>query len=88
MDLGLQRDFMWSFVIADVTTSILGINFLEHFSLLIDVRNQKLIKLHLKLSVQGSSSDGVSRVKTQIGRSTPFLSHHYEVPAGVKFRNE
>ena len=37
LDLGLHRSFRWIFVIADVQTSILGVDFLQHFELLIDV---------------------------------------------------
>lgn len=74
LDLGLQRDFEWSFVIADVTTPILGSDFLERFSLLIDVRNRRLIQPRLKLAVQGTTSDGANRVLTPIGRNTPFYS--------------
>ena len=37
LDLGLRRDFTWRFVIADVTTPILGADFFKHFGLLVDL---------------------------------------------------
>ncbi|XP_014788566.1 uncharacterized protein LOC106882408 [Octopus bimaculoides] len=42
-DLNLQRDFRWVFVIADLPYPILGVDFLNHFHLLVDVRQQSLM---------------------------------------------
>lgn len=43
LNLGLRRSFTWNFVIADVTQSIIGADFLEHFKLLVDIAGRKLI---------------------------------------------
>ncbi|XP_061396864.1 uncharacterized protein LOC133332479 [Musca vetustissima] len=43
LDLGLKRKFYWSFVIADVTTPIIGSDFIKYHDLLIDLRRNRLI---------------------------------------------
>ena len=53
LDLGLRRSFTWTFVIADVSRPILGANFLEKFSLLIDIRNRRLIDNSTSLTCKG-----------------------------------
>ena len=39
----VRRSFQWSFVVADVTEPILGIDFLAHHSILVDCKNATLI---------------------------------------------
>src|SRR5436190_13940237 len=53
LNLGLRRDFSWRFVIADVSKPIIGVDFLGHFNLLVDVRNQKLIDSTTHLTSRG-----------------------------------
>lgn len=43
LDLGLRRDFHWSFVVADVTSPIIGSDFIKYYDLLIDLRRNRLI---------------------------------------------
>ena len=43
LDFGLKRSFNFTFVIANVSKPILGVDFLDHFHLLVDVKNRKLI---------------------------------------------
>lgn len=43
LDLGLQRIFEWSFLIADVTSPIIGADFIRFYDLLIDLRRDRLI---------------------------------------------
>lgn len=43
VNIGLRRAFMWTFLIADVTTPIIGADFITHFGLLIDMKGNKLI---------------------------------------------
>lgn len=42
LNLGLRRDFVWQFTIADVNTGIIGSDFLSYFNLLPDCRNKVL----------------------------------------------
>ena len=55
LNFGLRRDFTWRFVVADVTKPIIGVDFLAHYDLLVDVRNQKLIDATTRLSVSGKT---------------------------------
>ena len=43
LSLGLRRSFPWVFIIADIPTSILGIDFLKHYNLLVDPSTSRLI---------------------------------------------
>ncbi|GFW43276.1 uncharacterized protein TNCV_1350391 [Trichonephila clavipes] len=43
LDLGLRRQFTWSFTIADVKKPILGTDFLKHFGLLVDLKRRRLL---------------------------------------------
>jgi hypothetical protein len=39
----LRWDFTWRFVVADVTQPLIGADFLSHFGLLVDCRNNRLL---------------------------------------------
>lgn len=43
LNLGLRRDFKWEFIVSGVTRPILGADFLKHFNLLVDLKQQRLI---------------------------------------------
>ncbi|GFV69160.1 transposon Ty3-I Gag-Pol polyprotein [Trichonephila clavipes] len=51
--LGLQRQFTWSFVIADVSQPIIGVAFLKYFNLLVDAKHHRVIDANTKLSSNG-----------------------------------
>lgn len=50
LNFGLRRDFVWRFIVADVTKAIVGVDFLSHFNLVVDVRNKCLIDRLTNLS--------------------------------------
>ncbi|GFX92598.1 retrovirus-related Pol polyprotein from transposon 17.6 [Trichonephila clavipes] len=41
LNLGLRRPFIWTFIIADVSSPIIGADFLKYFNLLIDLKKKK-----------------------------------------------
>ncbi|GBM63960.1 hypothetical protein AVEN_17546-1 [Araneus ventricosus] len=43
LNLGLKRKFQWPFILASVSKPILAADFLEHYSLLVDMKRKKLI---------------------------------------------
>lgn len=45
LNLGLRRAYEWTFIIADVQQPILGADFLERYSLLVDIKNKRLIDM-------------------------------------------
>ena len=60
LDLGLRRTFRWVFIVADVQHTILGADFLHHFSLSVDVRQSLLLDTVTQLQVHGISTHTVS----------------------------
>lgn len=52
LDFGLRRNFVWTFVVADVKMSILGADFLHHHKLLVDLHKRRLIDSTTKLAVE------------------------------------
>eukprot|EP00794_Sanderia_malayensis_P013216 gene13216-biopygen10539 len=48
--------FHWIFILADVSTAILGADFLAHFNLKVDVRQRKLIDETTSLAIRGIQS--------------------------------
>ncbi|GBM68676.1 Transposon Ty3-I Gag-Pol polyprotein [Araneus ventricosus] len=53
LDLNLRRTFIWPFIIANVNQPIIGVDFLKHFNLLVDVKSGCLIDGITKLTTQG-----------------------------------
>ncbi|KAJ8031654.1 hypothetical protein HOLleu_24913 [Holothuria leucospilota] len=56
LNLGLRRSFRWIFIIAAVPKPIIGADFLKHFSLLVDVKNRRLVDPLTTLTVKGFES--------------------------------
>lgn len=53
----MRRNFSWRFVIADVSKPIIGVDFFGHYSLLVDIQNQRLIDNNTTVSVVGHVVD-------------------------------
>ncbi|GFS89776.1 RT_RNaseH_2 domain-containing protein [Trichonephila clavipes] len=49
LNLGLRRPFIWTFIIADVSSPIIGTDFLKHFNLLIDTKKKRLVDVETSL---------------------------------------
>ncbi|GFT56042.1 transposon Ty3-I Gag-Pol polyprotein [Trichonephila clavipes] len=49
LNLGLRRPFIWTFIIADVSSPIIGADFLRHFNLLIDLKKKRLVDVETSL---------------------------------------
>ncbi|XP_075990274.1 uncharacterized protein LOC142985920 [Anticarsia gemmatalis] len=72
LDLGLRRNFPWRFVVADVTKAIIGVDFLNFYNLVVDVRNKRFLDDTTSLSVVASivkTTDACS-VRVTTGDST------------------
>jgi cleavage and polyadenylation specificity factor subunit 1 len=71
LNLRLRRDFTWRFVIADVTHPIIDVDFLSHFGLLADFRNNRLLDGVTSLSTPAqAASSQVPSAKTIVGGTT------------------
>ncbi|GFU54438.1 transposon Tf2-11 polyprotein [Trichonephila clavipes] len=51
LNLGLRRPFIWTFIIADVSSPIIGADFLKHFNLLIDLKKKRLVDVETSLFI-------------------------------------
>ncbi|GFX65333.1 hypothetical protein TNCV_3168801 [Trichonephila clavipes] len=49
LNLGLRRPFIWTSIIADVSSPIIGADFLKHFNLLIDLKKKMLVDVETSL---------------------------------------
>ena len=50
LDVGLKRDYAWTFIVADVQQPIIGADFLIHCSLLVDLKNRCLRDMRTSFS--------------------------------------
>lgn len=57
LTLNLRRNFTYPFIIADVSHAILGADFLQHFGLVIDLKNYSIIDSLTTLKVSGTVSN-------------------------------
>ena len=70
LNLSLRHEFKWPFVIADVSSAIIGIDFLSHYGLLIDPKNKSLIDNTTGLATRGfAAGEEIFSVKTVISVS-------------------
>lgn len=83
LDLGLRRTFRWVFVLADVKQPILGIDFLSHFGLLVDVRRNQLSDSATQLTIQGITTTNTSQQPSLLPTTPPneFLNLLSRFPA-------
>ncbi|GFU71420.1 integrase catalytic domain-containing protein [Trichonephila clavipes] len=51
LNLGLRRPFIWTFIIADVSSPIIGADFLKHFNLLIVLKKKNVAEAFFPLGV-------------------------------------
>lgn len=90
LNLGLRREFVWNFIIADVSRPIIGVDFLSYYNLLVDCRRQKLIDSITNLTVGAPATHEITHevlsLKTITGHSTllDLLRQYPEItrPAG------
>lgn len=70
LDFGLRRSFAWNLVVADITTPILGADFLQNFDLLVDIKNKCIIDNETFFKTRGSVDSGpISRLSLVSGNS-------------------
>ncbi|XP_053967943.1 uncharacterized protein LOC128869416 [Anastrepha ludens] len=55
LNIGLRRNFTWPFIIADVDKPIIGIDILNYYGLIIDVKKRKIIDEKPQLGVKCNS---------------------------------
>lgn len=71
LNFSLKRELKWNFIIADISSAILGADFLGHYGLLVDIKNKSLIDPMTQISTQGQLRCTVAVIST-IGNNTIF----------------
>ena len=56
VDAGLKRDYVWTFIVADVKQPIIGADFLIHYSLLVDFKSRCLGDMRTGLAIPATLS--------------------------------
>ena len=88
LNLRLRRQLSWVFTVADVSKAILGADFLSHYGLLVDLKNQRLIDTETHLfSVGIIAYEAYSSIST-IKEDTPFrelLNEFVEITRPIRF---
>lgn len=74
VNLNLRRDFCWNFIIADVQQPIIGVDFLSHSELLVDVKNNIIIDKKTNLQRQCAKTSDISVAITTISSTQPLAS--------------
>lgn len=80
LDLGFRRNFSFNFVIADVSHPIMGVDFLERFGLVLDVKNRMLIDNITSLKQKTSSSSAISTGLTPISTNSSYHEILFKFP--------
>jgi hypothetical protein len=78
--MGLRQDFTWWFVVADVTHPLITADFLSHFDLLVDCRNNCLLDGVTSLSVPAQAASALTPSVKTIRDGTPVDSLFIEFP--------
>ena len=83
LNLGLRRNFRWVFVVADVTNTILGADFLQHYGLVVDMKRRCVTDTTTSLKVNGVVAAATSPSPSLLPRdpSTPFEAIVSEFPS-------
>lgn len=93
LNFGLRRDFIWRFVIAEVSKPIIGVDFLSHYNLLVDVRNQCLLDGVTRLTAHGHAAESsIPSIKIVVGetkydgllRKFPEITRPYGAPKDIR----
>ena len=83
VDVGLKREYPWTFIVADVKQPIIGADFLIHYNLLVDLRSRCLRDMRTGLAIAASLSSitplSLNRVDTVQNEYTKFLGQFPEL---------
>ncbi|XP_036334771.1 uncharacterized protein LOC118745424 [Rhagoletis pomonella] len=72
VNLCLRREFVWTFLIADVTSGIIGADFIRHFELLIDLKRNRIIDNSTSLKSVAQAVKGTDPSIKSFDTSSPF----------------
>ena len=83
VDVGLKREYPWTFIVADVQQPIIGADFWIHYNLLVDLRSRCLRDMRTGLAIAASLSSNkplsLNRVDTVQNEYTKLLGQFPEL---------
>ena len=83
VDVGLKREYPWTFIVADVQQPIIGADFFIHYNLLVDLRSRCLRDMRTGLAIAASLSSikplSLNRVDTVQNEYTKLLGQFPEL---------
>ena len=83
VDVGLKREYPWTFIVEDVKQPIIGADFLIHYNLLVDLRSRCLRDMRTGLAIAASLSSitplSLNRVDTVQNEYTKLLGQFPEL---------
>ena len=83
VDVGLKRDYAWTFIVADVKQPIIGADFLIQYSLLVDLKSRCLRDMRTGLAIPATLSSinplSLNRVETLQNDYTKLLGQFPEL---------
>ena len=83
VDVGLKREYPWTFIVADVQQPIIGADFLIHYNLLVDLKSRCLRDMRTGLAIAASLSSikplSLNRVDTVQNEYTKLLGQFPEL---------
>ena len=84
VDVGLKRDYPWTFIVADVQQPIIGADFFIHYNLLVDLRSRCLRDMKTGLAIIPASLSSIrplslNRVDTVHNEYTKLLGQFPEL---------
>ena len=92
VDVGLKREYPWTFIVADVKQPIIGADFLIHYNLLVDFRSRCLRDMTTGLAIAASLSSirplSLNRVDTVQNEYTKLLGQFPELRRNDKIRGQ
>lgn len=80
LNLGLRRNFLWRFIVADVDLPIIGSDFLAHYHLLPDCRTKHIVDFSTGLQAQGLSHPSSQSSVKAVQDSSSFSALVAEFP--------
>ena len=83
VDVGLKREYPWTFIVTDVQQPIIGADFLIHYNLLVDLRSRCLRDMRTGVAIAASLSSitplSLNRVDTVRNEYTKLLGQSPEL---------
>ena len=79
VDVGLKRDYAWTFIVADVKQPILGADFLIHYNLMVDLNGQCLRDMRTGLAISSIKTLSLNRIDAVRNEYTELLKQFPEL---------